>query len=306
MMGGFDFQHIQSTEFGVCLDTDDGESYRLVPCVAEVQQALKEMLEETRDSLFDNSEDMQDFSPAEKYAPHERLRINLTSDLVNKHREVFEAVNLPTDSNALNEVEAIVSYFAIFRDGRKRKLMAFRRAAQFKGVLRKRLIRFSDDALRIIPDDVFKLDTDFDFLIYDGQVLIWRPSGFFFTADMDQYVAASAVENVNRIEKTITCVNFASLREFVSKHKRAMRLVAAIKSRNDLAAIVPKRLRIECKECGIALIQKAGKLFPAPGSELAFLMLLDRRRYTVTLITGQPETYEAASRHPANQAEEHS
>lgn len=296
-MTGFNFQHIQSVEFGVCLDTDDGESYRLVPCVAEVQQALKEMLEETRGNLFDGDEHAQVFSPAEKYAAHERLKIDLASDLVGKHREVFGAANLPTDSNALNKDEEIVSYFAIFRDRQKRKLMAFRRAAQFKGVLRKRLIHFSDDALHIVPDNIFKLDTDFDFLIYDGQIFIWRPSGFVFTADMDQYIAASAMENVKRIEKTISCVDFSGLREFVAKHKRAMRLIAAIKSRNDLAAIEPRLLRAECKEGRIPLHQKNGKLFPEDGHELAFLMLLDRRRYTLTLIKGQPETYEAASRH---------
>ena len=37
----FNFHQIQSVEFGVCLDTDDGESYRLMPCVAEVQEALE-------------------------------------------------------------------------------------------------------------------------------------------------------------------------------------------------------------------------------------------------------------------------
>jgi Kiwa KwaB-like protein len=301
-MAGFDFHGIQSVEFGVCLDTDEGESYRLVPCVTEVQEALKEMLDVTRGTVFAAGEDIQEFSPAEKYAANERLRIDLMSDFVGKHREVFEAANLPTDTNALSETGAIVSYFAIFRDSRRRKLMAFRRAGQFKGVLKKRLIRFSDDALRIVPDNVFKLDTDFDFLIFDGKIFIWRPNGFVFAADMDQHIAACAMENVSHIEKTITCVDFAGLRHFVSTHKRAMRLVAAIKSRNDLTAIAPKRLRAECKECGIPLVQKAGQLFPEPGSELPFLMLLDRRRYTVTLIDGQPETYEAASRHLANPA----
>jgi hypothetical protein len=203
--------------------------------VAEVQQALKEMLEETRRSLFADGSGFTEFSPAEKYASNERLQIALTSDLVNKLREVFEAVNLPTDSNALNNTDAIISYFAIFRDNGRQKLLALRRAAQFKGVLKKRLIRFSDDALRIIPDHVFKLDTDFDFLIFDNQVLIWRPSGFVFTADMDNQIAACARESIIHIEETIGCVDFTDLHEFVSTHKRAMRLVAVIKSRNDLS-----------------------------------------------------------------------
>jgi len=300
----FNFQQIQSVEFGVCLDTPQGESYRLLPCVAEVQEVLKEMLATTWGEIFDTEDQIEDFSPAEKYAPTERLRIELASDLVAKHREVFEAANLPTDTGALDQVNHIVSYFAIFRDGDGGKLMAFRRAMQFKGVLQKKLIRFSDDALRIIGDSVFKLDTDFDFLIFDEEIFIWRPSGFVFTSDMDSEIAACAMGNVDSIAEDITCVDFEGLKHFVSGHKLAMRLVAALKTRNDLVSISSKRLRAECKESGIKVIQKNGKLMPDEGSEMGFLMLLDRRRYTVTLIERKPETYEAASRRTASRSDQ--
>lgn len=302
-MSKFKFDAIQSVEFGVCLDMEGGESYRLVPCVADVQEALKEMLAATAASLFGDDAEIEVFSPAEKYGATERLKIDLTSEWVAKHKEIYGATNLPTDTSALKDVNNIVSYFGIFRDGDGKKLMAFRRAMQFKGVLRKKLVRFTDDALRIIPDDVFKLDTDFDFLIVDDQILIWRPTGFVFTADMEEHIAACAMGNVDRIAEDVTCVDFEGLKKFVSNHKLAMRLVAALKSRNDLASISAKRLRAECKEAGLKLIQNDGKLAPAGGSEMGFLMLLDRRRYTVTLIEKQPETYEAASRHVAQRAE---
>lgn len=298
----FDFQKIQSVEFGVCIDTDGGESYRLIPCDGEVQNALKEMLTETWGALFDADEQIQEFSPAEKYSATERLWIDLHSELVTKHKEVYEAENLPTDAAALGKVDEMVSYFAIFRDGDGNKLMAIRRATQFKGVLQKRLLRFSNDAVRIIADDVFKLDTDFDFLIYDSKIYIWRPIGLIFTSEMDGQIAACAMGNVDRIAEDITCVDFTRLRDFVAGHKLAMRLVAAIKSRGDLVAISKKRLKAECKEAGLKVEQKDGKLIPAKGSEMGFLMLLDRRRYTVTLIEKQPETYEAPSRHVASRA----
>ena len=82
-----------------------------------------------------------------------------------------------------------------------------------------------------------------------------------------------------------------------------MRLVAAIKSRADLTSISKKHLSSECKKSGIKVTQKDGKLLPAEGSEMAFLNMLDRRRYTVTLISKTPETYEAPSRHSAKRAE---
>jgi hypothetical protein len=203
----FNFQQIQSVEFGVCLDTDEGESLRLVPCVEAVQDALEEMLETTRLAIFDAEHELQEFSPAEKYSATERLFCALGSDLVTKHRDIYQAENLPTDTHALDDMDKIVSYFGIYRDNNGSKLMAFRRAAQFKGVLQKKLLHFMDDALRIIEDHVFKLDTDFDFIICDEKIYIWRPSGFIFVSQMDEQMAACAMANVDHIAEDITCVD---------------------------------------------------------------------------------------------------
>lgn len=299
----FDFAHITSISFGVCLDTEEGESYRLVPADGDVQTALKEMMEATRAALMKEGTALQEFSPAEKYGAQERLRVGLDSDLVAKHRAIFETANLPTDTHGLANPKALVSYFAIFHDQHGQKLMAFRRAAQFKGVIKKHLVAFVNDSLRLMPDSLFKLDTDFDFLIFDQQILIWRPSGFLFTADMDEHVAACAMVNVDSISESVACVDFTALRDFVANHKMGMRLVAAIKGRNDLTAITLKCLKSECKVGGVKVVLKQGKLLPAEGSEMAFLMLLDRRRYTVTLIPNSPETYEAPSRHAAQRSE---
>ena len=161
-----------------------------------------------------------------------------------------------------------------FDDAANAKLMAFRRATQFKGVIKKHLITIIDDSLHIVPDQLFKLDNDFDFLIFDDQILIWHPIGFIFTAEMDQQIAACAAANVDSIAEDITCVDFTGLKTFVSKHKLAMRLVAALKTRKDLVSVSKTRLRAECRDSGVKVIQKDGKLSPAEGSEMGFLMLL--------------------------------
>ncbi len=299
----FNFAQIQAVSFGVCLNTEAGESYRLVPSEAGVQDALKAMLGDTFAALTQADTTIEEFSPAEKYGATERLRVPLKSEWVQKHKQIFDAENLPTDTHGLDNPAALISYFAIFRDNHGNKAMGFRRAAQFKGVLKKHLVTFINDALRLVDDNLFKLDTDFDFLIFDDQILVWRPSGFIFTAGMDEHIAAFAAANVAHISGEISCVNFAALGNFVAKHKLAMRLVAAIKSRNDLSSITSQRLKAECKGCGIKLITRAGKLLPVEGNEMAFLMLIDRRRYTVTLVPQKPETYEAASRRLAAQTE---
>jgi hypothetical protein len=52
----------------------------------------------------------------------------------------------------------------------------------------------------------------------------------------------------------------------------------------------------------VEFIAKNGKLIPNKGGELEFLLLLDRRLYTLELIAKQPETYQEASRHLAKRA----
>src|SRR5207253_4835200 len=150
------------------------------------------------------------------YTGNERLSVSLESDLVEKHREIFVAENLATDTDALNEPADLVSYFAICRDSANAKLMAFKRATQFKGVIKKHLITIIDDSLHIVPDQLFKLDNDFDFLIFDAQILIWHPIGFIFTTDMDAQIAECAATNVDSIAEDITCVDFTGLKTFVS------------------------------------------------------------------------------------------
>ena len=298
----FDFNHIKSVEFGVCLDTSEGESYRRVPCDQGVQDALKEMLAETMAALTKDGTEIAEFSPAEKYGGNERLRVPLNSDLVQKHHDVFTTGDFDTDTHGLDEPGALISYFAIFHDRHGEKAMGFRRAAQFKGVVKKHLITLINDALQLVPDKLFKLDTDFDFVIFEDQILVWRPSGFIFTADMDAHIAACAAANVDHISKDVTCVDFTGLRDFVSKHKLAMRLVAAIKSRDDLVKISLNRLRSSCRANKVEFTTKNGKLIPKEGSETDFLLLLDRRLYTLELIERHPETYQASSRHLARPA----
>lgn len=292
----FDLTQIRSVEFGVCSETSGSELFRVIPTVTDVQDALVEMVMATHAAIFDGTAEVQEFSPAEKYAQNERLTIPLDSDMVTKHREIYEAENLLIDADALSDPSKLIGYFVVLRDQSRNKLMAFRRAAQFKGILRKKLIRFSDDALRIVQDEVFKLDHDFDFYIVDGKVWIWRPSGFEFSADIEGHIAASSTENVATVSARIPCVNFDNLRVFVAGHKRAMRLMAAIKSRNDLERTSLRKLKAYCVRSGVKLEGRNGVIWPQAGHEMQFLMVLDRRRYQTQITDDDPEIYEAASR----------
>ena len=105
----------------------------------------------------------------------------MDDELASSIRELHDAANLDIDATALEDPSGVFCYFARLTDKKKRRLTALRRATQFKGVLKSRLIRLLTDALKLIEDQVFKLDTDFDLLIDSQHVHILRPSGFEFT-----------------------------------------------------------------------------------------------------------------------------
>src|SRR2546426_481228 len=77
----------------------------------------------------------------------------------------------------------VFCYFARLTDSKGRRLTALRRATQFKGVLKSRLLRLVTDSLKLVEDHIFKLDRDFDLLIDSANVHILRPSGFEFAGE---------------------------------------------------------------------------------------------------------------------------
>jgi hypothetical protein len=297
----FNFAAIKSIEFGVCLDSEGGEIYRQIPVDAEVQEALKEILDTTREALGLKDGELEAFEPAQKYSATERLVAKLDSPFMKKIKAIYLAENLQVDAQSMKETDSLVFYFAVFQDSKGEKLLAVRRATQFKGVLkaRNRLISLIYDTLQLVGDDVFKLDNDFDYLVFDGQVCIYRPSGFEYTAGIENEIAAKALEMTGEVAKSISCVDFTDLTKYVSKHRRAARLIASLRARDDLHLTSAVKLKKGCKQNGIEFTTSKGKIIPADGYELAFLELLDRRRYNVSLIEEQDEFYVAGSRHQA-------
>jgi len=89
---------------------------------------------------------------------------------------------------------------------------------------------------------------------------------------------------------------FDSIALFVAGHKRAARIVAALRARDDLASTSATNFRRECVRSGVSVQMIDGRLCPEDGHELAFLQMLDRRRYAISLISGVWEQYEASSR----------
>jgi len=294
----FDIDEVTVVEFGVGLDNGNEEMFVSVPADAGVQDALREMVQATWEAIQNHQDGPAKYEPSEKYGTTEYLYLPLSDDLAESVRQLHTAAQLELDPAALNEPDKVFCYFARFKDKAGQRLTALRRTTQFKGLLKSknRLIRLLDDTLKVVEDTVFKLDRDFDLLVDDANVHIWRPSGFAFVGRLNQAILDAVPNNIEEIRGDLSFMDLDSIEEYAGKHPRAARYLASIRTQGAAKNIQQERLLELCKRTGVEIVKEGGKYVVSPGSELAFLEVLDRRRYELELVEGEPERFRAASR----------
>ncbi|TQE99677.1 MAG: DUF4868 domain-containing protein [Spiribacter salinus] len=299
----FDLANVTLTEFGVGRDDGSGQTFVVVPVDGNVQDALREMAQETWDAMQKDEGGPGKYEPSEKHGSIEYLYLPLDSEMAIAVRELHEAANLKINADALVEKPYdVFCYFARFTDNQNRQLTALRRASQFKGILKSknRLVRISDDTLMVIEDTVFKLDNDFDLLVDSTNVHILRPSGFEFAGKLQQAILEAVPKNIAAIKKQLKFVAFEGIETYASKHTRAARYLASILANGETKNIDKALLKKLCKQTGVTVVESNGKVSIADGHEMGFLEVLDRRRYEVNLVKEEPEQYRAASRRKIN------
>ncbi len=297
MTVSFEFQNVTITEFGVGRDEDGGNNFVLLPTDSDVQLALQEMVIATRDEMIRISEaDPPVYEPSEKYGSSEYVYLPLQNEMAEQVRFIHEAKNLPVDSKALVDPSNIFCYFTRMGDTKGNHLTGVRRASQFKGILKNRLIRIVTDALRLVKDQVFKLDNDFDLLVDDDNVHILRPSGFELVGELQQSVMGAAPNNIKLIKADLPFIDFASIETYASTHPRAARHLASIRAQDEAKDIDKTALKKLCKRTGVKIQESNGKITIEGGSEMGFLEVLDRRRYHLELVKNSSEYFKAASR----------
>lgn len=297
----FDAGHITVTTLCGYFEDDAAQNPRhlQVPIAPNVQEELKSSLRETiaKLGLPASAARMPRFQPAEKYASEESVKLPLATEYLQDLRGVVALRNLPSDANALRDVGELEYYYAVFVDNQNRTLHAFRRASQFKGILKSKLAFIDGGVLTMSTRQIFRLDSDFDYLVDSDNAFILRPSGFEFTANIHSQVLGAAAANAASIQAAATFLDLTRVGRYASTHARSARLLAAIRSRDDLHLISRGLLASACRNYGIPIQNpRSGLLGPDPGHEYEFLCILDRRAYIAKLVANQPERYEAASR----------
>ncbi len=290
----FDLSDLRTVEFGVGRDMNAERAFHCIPVDLSVQDALREMAEATWQAL--STMEPARYEPGEKYASQEYLVLPLMDNLAASMRELHEANNLPLDTNALNDPSLVFCYFARFTDTQGRRLTALRRATQFKGVLRKPLIRLVTDVLKIIEDKVFKLDADFDLLIDSVHIHILRPAAFEFAGQLQQAVMDAVPRNISSLQKNLSFIDFSTIQTYAASHVRAARYLASILATQETQNISLENLKEACLRTGVQVFDEGGMLRVDERHIIGFLEVLDRRRYELELIDGQPEKFRAQRR----------
>ena len=292
----FDLNAIRTVEFGVGRDDGDEHAFHCVMVDDSVQNALGEMASATWTAMQDLTNVPIQYEPSEKYSGCEHVYLPLDDNLALRMRNLHEAVNMDINQNALADTEAIFCYFARFTDEQGNHLTALRRATQFKGILKSRLIQWVADALKMVEDRVFKLDNDFDLLIDNQRIYILRPSGFEFAGKLQDAILGAVAGNVETLQTDLPFVQFGRIQEYATTHPRAARYLASIRSQQEVARIDRQHLIEACSATGVEIRADVEQIIVDDRNIMGFLEVLDRRRYEVKLVPDEPEQYRAPSR----------
>jgi hypothetical protein len=265
----------------------------LMPTNPALQDELRTMAAKTWDAIGEVAA-APVFDVSEEYPNPFPCRLSLDSALAHRLKQLYD-LQPTTDAAALDDPSKVTFYFASLHRGHHR-IIGARRAAQFKSVAGKKLLRFIDDAVDLVDEEIFALNDTFDLLVDGNDIWILNPAGFHAMAQIEAETLAAAAENAQTIAGAIPFVELDGVAAYAGKHPSAARMLASIAHRTDLAATSEKLLRRDLKSKQVPFLIQDGKLVPAAGSELAFLKVLDRRRLSAELVEGQVETYDTPSR----------
>ena len=291
----FDFTTMEVVAFGVC--TRQGSDVQLfdVPVASNVKEALGAMARGTIAAMHSVSNLPVSYEASEIYGGLRHLSVRLDdpvaaffSDL--RGVDVFE----PGGGGVLREPRAVFCYVGKFSDSSGGILFGVRRSSSFKGVLKQRFVSFFSDELRMVQDDLFRLDADFDVLIDDEQVFILRVAGFENIGQLQEVIKNAAAENVKALRNALPFVRIGEV-DTSAIGLTVARQLAAVKHQM-VRGITLDSLRGVCDENGVSYTEVGGMLEFGSGSLGDLLDVLDRRLYVDSLVPNSPTRYRANSR----------
>lgn len=289
----FNINNIRIMEFFI--QKDNGIFYKIA-MAREVQDIIKNMVDKTAEEIGD---DIQEYSPSEKYNSEDKLRIDLHSDYCRNLLEIYNNNDISVDNQQIiNNPEDIIYYFCRLTDNNNETLLAVKKATYFKAITAQHnfLVQWIHDSLIPVTGSIFKLDKSFDILIFDDTVYINKYLVFESIADLGEKVKLASVANIQVIEQNNPLIVFSEeSKEYIKEHIIAARLVASIKSSERLDNLSLDAVISACQKQNISINISNNQISFDADNTMNFLKLIDRRLFTINL-TGEDENYEAKSR----------
>lgn len=293
----FDFDAIETVEFGVCTRREGEIDFFDVPSANDVAGNLREMARDTWQRLLEVAPDPVPYDPADESKGNQHLFVDAGDELVALIQDVNEAfVFRPGGGMLMDQPSRFFCYFARFTDDAGRPMTGIRLSNEFKGIVRhrNRLMRVMNDTLRMTEDNVFKLDADFDLLVGTDEVRILRPAAFETICRLQQAVRDAVPRNVARLQQSLGFVEFGTIEAYAHAHVPAARLLAGlVTKRTD--GITPQSLTVACQNNGVPVrVDAQGQVLIAEDDVVGFLRTLNRNRFNTELIPGEREVYDAS------------
>lgn len=293
----FDLDNVTLTEFGVGRGNRKAPTFLDVRVEAKVQATLLELVKLIWDEMQSDSGEPLTFDPSELYPHKKYVFVGRTEYEDSFFSELHLATGIVIGSNIIEDPHKNFCYYTRLKDKQNRYLTALRGTSQFKGSLsqRSKLVRLVADTLTIEEDNLFKLENDFDLLIDSEHIHVWKPSAFVSLGNLNQQIRDAVPTNISKIQQKMPYVHMESLNQYASKYLRAAKLLKSV-CNQQLDDIVREELVKECGQSDVEVSQANGNLVVADGHEIGFLEILNRQRYSVSLVPGSRERYRATSR----------
>ena len=294
----FDLEQVVDTEFGVGVWVDDTRQFFVVPIEDTLKDVLVAMGIATATGLEGTATNQPRFEPGEKYANSEYLVLPIADEFVEPLSALHMADNLALSDSGLDRLRSSFCYFARFRDSADRRLTAVRRSSQFKATIgkRNRLMELIDNTLRRVEGPILQLNSDWDLLIDSDYVHIAHPASFITLGQIDAALQEAIPRNVENIRHDLRYVDWTNIEEYALEHPRAAGLLASIQSQGFSDNLDRSALVRLCEDTDVNVQESGGVLSVDDRDVLGFLEVIDRRRYPIELVPGQPEQYRASSR----------
>jgi hypothetical protein len=292
----FDADNIVSVNFAVALFSN-GNRY-FVPTDGSIKDALKDVFRNTVSAFAAIVGEWEAHDISEDYGDRRRTFAPRNTDYLADISSIFDAGDLADLANAHEHVQDINYYFGVFHDQQGRKAVGIKKGTQLKGTLaaRNKLMRLVDDTLHMIPDDVLKLDREFDAIVTDRNVFMLKVRAVEYIGNIVDRVAGAAASKVQAIHDAITFLDLSRIRASIGDHPKLARLAASIAARNDLARIRQDRIEEAAAHHDIVFKVVGGRLQCRRIDEAKLLEILDARRYQLDLAGDGPVPYRATGR----------